>query len=135
MDSTVQHIARFMACLRLGMRERYRASNSDLAAVLNEYAKERGYHANPQINGAILKTWGSVESIKIKPIDAWVVRTSYEFYLHRRLIPDNQNGWTGLIAVHMHITGQPGSTLPQYLHEAGLPKWLDFFNSNQGIAA
>lgn len=124
-----QHTAWFIACLRLGMRGKYQASNSDLAIVLNEFAKDRGYSECPNLNGAILKAWGNSEKLSAKTMSSWQLRTCYEFYLTRRLVPDNDKGWQGLIHVHHQLTGESSQALPDYLHQAGLNSRLAHLNS------
>lgn len=117
----MEAFAWFVASLRLTMRGRYQASNHDVAEVLTEFACEQGFHPNPQFTGCILKNWGDPK--RVAGIHDYQLRTMYQFYLHRQLVPSNDNGWFGLIAVHHYLNGDWGSTLPRYLQDQGASVW------------
>lgn len=112
----------FVAGLRLTMRARYQASNSMLAIVLSDYAKEKGFHSEPQFTGDILRRWGDPRNAA--KIQSYQLRSMYSFFLERELVPDTQQGWIGLITVHQHLQGDSGLSLPAYLQNQGAATWI-----------
>lgn len=112
----------FVAGLRLTMRARYQASNSMLALLLADYAKEKGFHSEPQFTGDILRRWGDPRNSP--KIQSYQLRSMYSFFLERELVPNTRLGWVGLIKVHQHLQGDDGRSLPAYLHDHGASTWI-----------
>lgn len=113
----------FTSNLLLAMRSHFQASNKDLADLLNNYADGKGIQLAPPFTGAFLNNYRN-PARKTAELSDDHLRVMYEIYLRHQFLPEREASWYGLIAVHRHLTGDDGLSLPAYLQDKGLATWI-----------
>lgn len=115
--------ASFTSNLLLAMRQHFQASNKDLADMLNNYAENKAIALDPPFTGSFLNNYRN-PTRKTSDLTTDHLQVMYEIYLRHQFIPERETSWLGLIAVHRHLTGDEGISLPPYLHDKGLAGWI-----------
>lgn len=121
---TKEDSAGFTSNLLLAMRQHFQASNKDLADMLNDYAKSVSISMDFDFTGSFLNHQRKPARKMEKSLSRAHLQVMYDLYLRHQLLPDRESSWFGLIAVHRHLTGDDGLSLPPYLHELGLAGWI-----------
>lgn len=108
-----QSIATFVAGVRFAARSKQRLTNSQLADSLSTLRNNLNDKEQLKISGRLLVDWGSVEKLKLHPIDHPSLTAILDYCLTNELCPETDDGVKGLCEVHVAL--KKNNDFPEFI--------------------